>query len=155
MTSRRRNRCVIFDMDGTLADVSSIRHHIVPMPPSRSKNFVRFHEDSVNVPPHEWVVRAAHEVHKQGFAVIIVTARGARFRNQTAMWLALNGVPSDLMFMRPDKDHRPDFEVKKDILNRIRDLGFVPILAFDDNPNVIALWESENIPVVRVPGYSE
>lgn len=147
--------CVIFDVDGTLADVSAIRHHVVPVPPSRSKNFGRFHEESVNVPPHEWVVRAARDVHDQGFTIIVVTARSAAYRNQTAMWLALNHVPSDMLFMRPVGDMRPDYQVKSDILSRIRDLGYVPVLAFDDNPHVIALWESENIPVVRVPGYSE
>lgn len=146
--------CAIVDVDGTLANVESVRHHVIPIPPSRSKNFNAFHQAAVDCPPHEWVVRAVKDCAAQGLAILIVTARGAGFRNQTAFWLAMHDIPSDMLFMRPKGDNRPDFEVKSDILRRILDLGFAPVIAFDDNPNVIALWEQNHIPVITVPGYS-
>ena len=148
-------RCAIVDIDGTLANVQAIRHFVIPTPPSRRKDFSAFHQASVDCPTNDWVVRAVKDCAAQGLAILIVTARGAAFRNQTAFWLAMHDIPSDMLFMRPVGDQRPDFEVKTDILSRIRDLGFAPVIAFDDNPNVIALWEANHIPVVRVPGYSE
>lgn len=148
-------RAVIFDMDGTLVDVTSVRHWVTPVPPARSKNFDRFHMEAVNCPPHEWVCRAARDVFNQGMQVLVVTARKARYRNPTAFWLALHDVPSHALFMRADHDNRPDYEVKADILNQIRAGGWIPVLAFDDNPNVVKLWEENNIPTIIVPGWSE
>lgn len=141
---------VIFDVDGTLADVTSIRHHVL----QRRKDFDAFHSLSVNVPPHADVVSLAHDVQAAGHAVVVVTARSTQRRNHTAFWLALNNVPSDAMFMRKHGDHRKDTFVKADILARIRE-RYEVVHAVDDNPAIIALWESEGIPTTRVPGWVE
>ena len=143
---------VIFDMDGTLADVRSIRHHVVN--DSRRKDFDAFHAESVNVPAHQHVVEAARQAHHDGLAVLIVTARKAKWRHHTAFWLAINGIPSDGMWMRADHDNRPDREVKTDILRRIRQT-FDVVHAWDDNPAVIAVWESHGIPTTKVEGWME
>jgi hypothetical protein len=137
----------IFDMDGTLADVSGIRHLLTG--PGR---FDAFHRASIDCPPHQWVVDAAIAEHAAGRAVLIVTARNARYRNVTGMWLALHRVPSDAMWMRGLRDQRPDYDVKAGILAKIRQ-RYTPVAAWDDNPAVIALWEQEGIPVTTVPGW--
>ena len=85
---------------------------------------------------------------------MIVTARKAKWRNHTAMWLAQNGVPSDAMYMRADHDQRPDYEVKSDILARMRQ-SFNVVHAVDDNPNVLRLWDEHGISTTRVPGWDE
>jgi phosphoglycolate phosphatase-like HAD superfamily hydrolase len=144
---------VIFDMDGTLADVRGIRHFLHPATNGKGyKDFHAFHRESVNVPPHPEVVNQAQVNHLMGNANIIVTARSQMWARHTAMWLALNGVPSDAMFMRADGDSRPDTEVKKDILDTIR-CSWNVIHAVDDNPAVIALWQSEGIPVTIIEGW--
>jgi hypothetical protein len=74
------------------------------------------------------------------------------YRNPTAWFLALHGIPSDALYMRGDKDNRPDYLVKKDILAAIR-TSFNPIHAVDDNPSVIALWEEEGISTTIVEGF--
>lgn len=144
----------LFDMDGTLADVSSIRHYVRPAPGRRYKDFDAFHRESVNVPPLPEVVDMAHHLTAQGLAVVVVTARRAMWRNHTAMWLALNDVPSEAMYMRANHDGRPDYEVKKDILRRVR-ASFHVVGAVDDNPNVIRLWHEEGIPTIQVPGWED
>lgn len=138
---------IIADMDGTLVDVSGIRHLLDG--PGR---FDAFHRESVNCPPHAWVVDAARTHHAAGRAVLVVTARQARYRNLTAFWLAMHGVPSDAMWMRATNDGRPDYEVKREILAKIRQ-RYTVVRAYDDNPNVIRLWEQEQIPVTVVPGW--
>ena len=146
---------IIVDMDGTLADVSGIRHHIVPPTPKPKgwyKDFHAFHSESVNVPANRSVVDHAIRASLLGTAVLIVTARRAMYRHQTAWWLALNGGPSDALYMRGDKDGREDYLVKRDILAAIR-TSWNPIHAIDDNPSVIALWESEGIPTTIVEGF--
>lgn len=148
---------VIFDMDGTLADVSLIRHHLKAVKPNGKpdKDFTRFHEEGVNVPPHQWVVDAAREYHEKGIAVLIVTARKRMWEKHTSWFLALHDIPSDDMFMRGNKDNRPDYELKKDILEMIRFQGYNVIHAYDDNPAVIRLWQEEGIPTTIVPGWED
>lgn len=140
----------IFDMDGTLADISSIRHYVE----GPKTDFHRFHEESVNVPPHDHVVDMARKAQEEGHKVLIVTARSTKYRPHTAYWLADHQVPSDAMYMRRQGDQRPDYEVKKDILSRISS-QFRVVHAVDDNPNVLKLWHENGIPTTRVPGWPE
>jgi phosphoglycolate phosphatase-like HAD superfamily hydrolase len=143
---------VIVDVDGTLADVSGIRHYVLPAEGRRYKDFDAFHRESVNCPVNQMAVDLAHAARAAGHAVLIVTARRAMWRNHTAMWLALNGIPSDAMYMRANHDGRADVAVKRGILERIRQTYDV-VHAVDDNPKVIALWEAEGIPVTIIPGW--
>jgi phosphoglycolate phosphatase-like HAD superfamily hydrolase len=140
----------IFDMDGTLVDTSAIVHHVLKRP----KNFYAFHEEAASAPARPEVVAMVHEAVAQGHEIIIVTAREATWRTSTSMWLALNGIPSNAMFMRPIKDYRKDYIIKKEILERIRNSWNV-VHAVDDNPAVLKLWEEEGIPTTRIPGFYE
>ena len=146
---------VIFDVDGTLADVSSIRHYLTKFDETKRrviKHFNKFHAESINVPAHPHVANAAQVCKLLGTEVLVVTARKHMWRNQTAMWLALNNIPSDALFMRGNDDNRPDYEVKKDILNTIRQ-AYNVIHAWDDNPSIIKLWTEEGIPCTIVEGW--
>lgn len=143
-----RQEAEIFDMDGTLCDVRSIRHHVA----GPKRNFHAFHMESASCPPNPEVVAAAHRAKEAGRAVLIVTARMRKYERVTSVWLALHGVPSDALFMRADGDQRPDYEVKREILARIR-RSWDPVHAHDDNPAVCALWEEEQIPYTVVPGW--
>jgi phosphoglycolate phosphatase-like HAD superfamily hydrolase len=145
-----RKTAVIFDMDGTLADVSSIRHHVE----GPKKNFRAFHEDSVNVPPNPDVLQMAHDAKQSGHDVIVVTARDAEYKPHTTWWLSEHEVPHDALYMRNRGDRRPDYEVKKDILGHIAK-HWEPVHAVDDNPNVLKLWHENGISTTRVPGWPE
>lgn len=148
--------CVIFDMDGTLANVSSIRYLLKFYDDNKKRHvklFNKFHSLSVDVPPNSHVINAAQVAHLLGHDVVIVTARKHMWRHQTAWWLAMHGVHSDALFMRNNNDNRPDYEVKKDILETIRK-AWNPIHAWDDNPSIIRLWQEEKIPCTIVPGWA-
>lgn len=145
----------IFDMDGTLADVSSIRYLVRGGPQSGyRKNFHAFHAESVNCPPIPEVVEGVRKAQELGRDILVVTARSTRFRNHTAFWLAMHGIHSDRLFMRREGDHRIDVSVKADIWASISPRWDVR-RAWDDNPNVIGLWESHGIPVRLVPGWED
>jgi hypothetical protein len=68
------------------------------------------------------------------------------------VWLARHGILWHELHHRRDDDQRVDSEVKREILADLR-TRYTITAAWDDNPNVIALWESEGIPVTVVPGW--
>lgn len=140
---------MIFDMDGTLANVSSIRHHIT----KPNRNFDAFHSESVNCPANTQPWWAAYFFGQLGMDILIVTARKEKYLYHTLWWLMDQQLTWNEIYMRGDKDGRPDYEVKRDILAQIRRDGYNPVLAFDDNPAVVALWEENNIPCIVVPGW--
>lgn len=140
----------VFDMDGTLCDVRSIRHYVL----GPERNFHKFHRESVNCPPNPEVVEDARAAHAAGRAVLVVTARSTLFRPHTAFWLALHEVPSDRLFMRRHGDQRADVLVKLDIATSIMRRWKI-VKAHDDNPSVIDLWERLHLPVKKVPGWED
>lgn len=142
----------IFDIDGTLADVSSMRHYVLTDP--RRKDFDRFHKAAcLFAPAHVEIVSEAWMWKARGVHILVVTSRMRKWGSYTKVWMDKHGVPYDRIYMRNNGDHRRDFEVKKDILARIRSQGYSIVKAYDDNPNVLALWRAEGIPVHVVPGW--
>lgn len=144
---------MIVDIDGTLCDVSSIRHHVTKTATRNYRDYTAFHAAAINCPvipsTLEWV-RAAMLL---GCHVILVTARGQQWERQTVWWLKLHGVRYDALWMRPLDDHRPDVEVKSDILKLIQADGYRVCYAIDDNPRIVALWEDHGIVTTWVPGW--
>lgn len=147
-----RKKAWIFDVDGTLANVDSILHHVVNQDRTTEKfkkNFYKFHAESINVPPHAEVVDMVWEALEKNYVIIVVTARNEEWRAHTSYWLDKANVPHTALFMRPQGDYRPDYDVKKDILEQIN-LFWEPIHAVDDNPNIIKLWEENGIETTKI-----
>lgn len=135
----------IYDVDGTLANVDPYIH-LVRGP---NKDYDAFHEASIDALPNYGVVSMLNETVSDGHSVLIVTSRQEKYRGLTSMWLAKNNIRCHALFMREDGDFRPDYEVKKDILDKINKYWQV-LHAVDDNPNVIRLWEENNIPTTKI-----
>jgi phosphoglycolate phosphatase-like HAD superfamily hydrolase len=134
---------VIFDMDGTLCDTSGIVHLIE----GPDKDFAAFHAASAGCPAASDVVAAARTQHEAGRAVLVVTSREFIWRDLTLDWLVEHEIPYDALYMRIVGDYRKDVAVKKDILQQIRDDGFVVLAAWDDKSEVIQLWRENGIEV--------
>lgn len=137
---------IIVDVDGTLCDVTSVRHYVT----GESRNFAAFHEASRFCPTRPDVERAVRAAHAAGIAVVIVTARDARFERTTRDFLARNDIPFDALFMRPWGDQRRDTIVKGEIFEAITSAGFRPIAAIDDRQDIAAVWESHGVPTFVV-----
>jgi hypothetical protein len=147
---RRKPTAVIADVDGTLADVRSIRHHVMAKP----KDFDAFHAASAHVPPNPQAIDYVTAAHAAGHVVVVVTARRQTWAGVTATWLTTHlPVPFDGPFHRQDDDLRPDIQVKADI-HRYLAKHYDIRGAIDDNPNVVALWTRLGIPTVVVPGWA-
>ena len=139
---------VIFDVDGTLCDVRPVRHYL----DSGKRNFHRFHSSSLFCRPN-WGVLQANMLLPRTLAAIVVTARENRYHRVTHDWLHKWNIRHERLYMRNWGDYRPDYEVKSEILEQIRNDGFNPVHAFDDNPDVVRLWREHGIPTTVVPGF--
>jgi FMN phosphatase YigB (HAD superfamily) len=135
----------IFDIDGTLANVDPYLHHVR----GSNRDYNAFHEASIDALPNIEVVQMLNNAVSDRHAILIVTSRKEKYRGLTSMWLAKNNIRSHALFMRADDDSRPDYEAKKDMLDKISILWDV-VHAVDDNPNVIKLWEDHGILTTKI-----
>lgn len=144
-------RCYLFDLDGTLADLSHRLHHIQKQPKDWDSFFAACHLDA----PIPHIVDLARSILRIGSnpAVVLVSGRSDVARTPTIDWLVRHGLPSGPLYMRTAGDHRPDHQVKLELLARIRADGLEPIMAFDDRDQVVKMWREAGIPCAQVaPG---
>lgn len=136
-------KIVIVDLDGTLADVS----HRLPYIRGRRKNWKRFfqlmHEDKPVAIVRDWVRKLSAE-----FEIVIITGRPDVYRKVTEEWLRQFEVPYDHIFMRQPGDHRPDYIVKRELLNKL-DRSRVAFV-IDDRREVCDMFRSCGLKVFQV-----
>ena len=141
---------IIVDLDGTLADLTDRRHFVE----SRPKNWDAFYggmtKDHVNTPVAEVVL----QMYKEGYMIIVCTGRPDKYEQDTKGWLYEHNIPFDNLLMRKDGDHRPDFEVKREMLfSFLVECGFNKsdiLFALDDRDQVVKMWREESIPCFQV-----
>jgi predicted kinase len=145
-------QAVIFDIDGTLADLSHRLHHVT----NGKKDWDAFFDgigDDLLVGP---VADLAHIVGAWGHKVILCSGRPEKCRDGTEGWLARHSVNFDRLYMRPDDDTRPDFVVKKQLLDGIKADGFDPWLVIDDRQSVVDMWRENGLTCLQcAPDRSE
>ena len=145
-----KRHAIIFDADGTLVDVRGIRHYVR----GKWRDFDSFHRSSLFSPPVQSVVDMAFDADREGYAVIVVTAREDKYRDVTQAWLDKHAVPYENIYMRPTGDSRKDSIVKEELLERILE-DYDVVHAVDDNPAVKEVWHNANILTTVVPGFAE
>lgn len=163
-------KCYIFDIDGTLADPSHRLPHIQKQP----KDWDAFFADCVSDKPIPHIVELAKTMYwadyicldedmgtygwGDGFpAVVFVSGRPERIRVHTLAWLEAHGLNDETnpatLYMRSDGDRRDDTIVKQELLQKLRDDGYDPIMVFDDRDRVVQMWRDNGIPCAQVaPG---
>lgn len=140
---------VIFDIDGTVADTSS-RLFLIQPPPGEKKNWGKFFRDSINDKrfEHAKTVYDGLRILYTEKSIFFVTARPENNRKITEEWLEKNGFGQyRALYMRPDTERKPDFEVKRDIyFQHFKDKYNVDMV-FEDRLHVAKMWRELNIPV--------
>lgn len=140
-------KTVIFDVDGTIADVEHRRHFVS----GGNKDWSSFRKETVNDTPVEWVCDIAKRFIAQGDEVAFFSARNESEREvtekQISKWIGDNhkGV-----FLRPDGDFRPDDEFKSDLADQFEELGGKIDLVFDDRNKVVDMWRQRGTTCVQV-----
>ena len=79
---------VIFDIDGTLADVSERIHHLKKKP----KNWDAFFQGMAQDKAIRSVVRRCNILYDSGIQIILCSGRNEGYRLERVKWLAEQGV---------------------------------------------------------------
>jgi hypothetical protein len=147
MTSN--NKIVVFDIDGTLANVDHRRQYVATKP----KNWKAFNAGIVNDTPHDDIVWLAKLLWDAGHTVVLCSGRGEENRAATETQMAKFNVPYGKLYMRPAGDNRKDSIVKVELLQQIRKDYGEPFMWFDDRQQVVDAIRAEGIRVMQVaPG---
>lgn len=150
-------RCYIFDLDGTLADLSHRLHYI--MTPGQPKNWDAFfsYEEVIKDGLISHIVELYNTIRFDDGTghcpTIIVSGRSDVCWEATMDWLMQHDIFHDALYMRKAGDRRPDYLVKYDLLQQLKADGWDPIMAFDDRDQVVNMWRLNGIPCAQVaPG---
>lgn len=136
----KRQKAILVDLDGTLVNISSIRHFVE----DGHKDFDAFHRASMDCPPNFQVNHRIKHFSAKGFATVIVSGREAKFRRLTEFWIAMWDVPCDDLIMRANGNCESDVDVKRNMFNVLIN-KFEIVEAIDDRQNLLDMWQELKI----------
>lgn len=141
---------VIFDLDGTLANITHRIHHVK----NGNRNWGAFFAECVDDQPIDEVIQALHAHRSFGHSIEIWSGRSQVVEADTVDWLEAVGIPGDLLTrMRPEGDYTPDHELKKSWLQQADRDGMRPDVIYDDRKRVVDMWRAEGVKCFQVePG---
>lgn len=140
----KKPTAVIVDLDGTLVDVADVRHFVENSP----RDFDSFHNESINSPVIRCVLDELKLQASLGSQIIVLSGRSEKYRALSQFWLAMNEVPYDRLVLRDGLDFRSDIEIKSEMFDAIA-LSYEIVEAIDDRAELIALWKSKGVPIVK------
>jgi predicted secreted acid phosphatase len=130
---------VIFDIDGTLADVSERIHHVRKKP----KNWPAFFQGMAQDKAIHSMVRLCNVLYAAGIQIILCSGRSEEHRQETVKWLAEQGVNYHDLILRKDRDRRSDTVVKREMLAGIDKSKILFVV--EDRSRVVEMWRSEGL----------
>ena len=130
---------VIFDIDGTLADVSERIHYVRKKP----KNWNAFSQGMAQDKAIHSMVRLCNILYASGIQIILCSGRSENYRQQTADWLAQQRVNYHDLLLRKDNDRRQDSVVKREMLANLDKTKILFVV--EDRSRVVEMWRSEGL----------
>lgn len=145
-----REPTIIFDIDGTLADVSKRVKYLQGEKKDRGKFYEGVEDDEV-IQPIADLLRAVDHSYQPFLQLVCVTARPERTWYDTVRWLNEKaGFDPYKIFMRDDDDNRPEAEVKRDIVQFLRREGYHIAVAFANRDEIVKMYRDMGIPCCQV-----
>ena len=130
---------VIFDIDGTLADISERVHHVRRKP----KNWSAFNAGMSQDKAIHSMVRLCNVLHAAGIYIILCSGRNEKNRPETVDWLNKQGVNYHELLLRKDEDYRSDAVAKREILQTLDKSKILFVV--EDRSRVVEMWRSEGL----------
>jgi uncharacterized HAD superfamily protein len=146
MLNVEQRNCFVFDLDGTICNVSHRRQYVATKP----RNWDAWNKGLTNDVPVVAVQKVFQALRNdQEVDLIIVSGRSDDYKEQTIKWLTDNEIFYDEIYMRKYKDHRDDSVVKNEIADEIQKTHHI-LGVFDDRQRVVNMWVQRGIWVFDV-----
>ena len=141
------NEIAIFDIDGTLADISGREHHVRQHP----KNWNAFFQGMAADQASTSIVRLCNILYDAGVYIILCSGRNERHRAETEKWMEREGVRYHEMRLRADNDMRSDVKAKREMLQGLDKSKILFVV--EDRSRVVDMWRSEGLTCLQcAPG---
>lgn len=144
---------VIFDLDGTLANIDARRK--LSTKDNGKMDWDKFF-DPTNIDldlPNDPVIQMAQLLKDSGKTIIIFSGRSKATKDATRNWLNRNNVPFDILKMRPTGHpwaFMPDDKLKQTWLDDlIKDHNRI-LCVFDDRDKVVKMWRNNGLTCFQV-----
>lgn len=146
------NNTIIFDLDGTLADIQKRRSLAIEAGKGGKFHWgVFFNPENIKFDkPNLPVIRAFKAMKAAGYRVGIFSGRDSRTKTETEKWLKEYGIDYDFLWMRPENDYTPDDKLKSDWVDKMTSGGYKIICVYDDRDKVVKMWRDRGIPCFQV-----
>jgi len=143
---------IIFDLDGTLADIEDRRQLCTKE--NGKMNWNKFFDpENIKLDKPNWpVINTLLAFVQAGYKIAIFTGRSASTLDATKKWLHKYGIEYNAFKMRPERNFRPDEQLKLEWLNNMDWKDNVEAV-FDDRQKVVDMWREIGLTCMQVaPG---
>ena len=130
---------VIFDIDGTLADISERVHHVRRKP----KNWQAFNAGMAQDKAIQSMVKLCNMLYAAGIRIVLCSGRNERNRPETVEWLEKHGVNYHELLLRKDGDFRSDAVIKREVLQGMDKSKILFVV--EDRSRVVEMWRAEGL----------
>jgi hypothetical protein len=142
--SMQRNtlpKAIICDLDGTLALFGKANPY--------ERDFTKDELSNAVAQVLKWKVEAEHSATTPT-ALLLVSGRIDKYRDQTEDWLHSHNITYAKLFMRRDGDFRKDVVVKQEIYDREIREKYDVLFVLDDRDQVVKMWRRNGIVCFQV-----
>ena len=146
-------KTVIFDLDGTLADIETRR--VISIKENGKMDWdIFFDPKNISLDtPNRPVITMAKLLKESGHRIVILSGRSKVTKDATREWLKQFDVPFDILKMRPDNKEfkfMPDDQLKKLWLDQLFPNTDDVLCVFDDRDKVVKMWRENGLSCLQV-----
>jgi acid phosphatase class B len=135
-----KEQTVIVDLDGTISQKGE-------------RGWYEYSKVSGDIPV-ERIIRLVRMLHLNGMNIVFCTGREETCMKQSVEWIRrhvfMNDVEPVEIYMRPTKDNRPDFVVKKEIYRNLIEPKHNVWFVLDDRNSVVKMWREIGLTCLQV-----
>jgi hypothetical protein len=135
-----KEQTVIVDLDGTISQKGE-------------RGWYEYSKVSGDIPV-ERIIRLVRMLHLNGMNIVFCTGREETCMKQSIDWIRrhvfMNDVEPVEIYMRPTKDNRPDFVVKREIYRNLIEPKHNVWFVLDDRNSVVKMWREIGLTCLQV-----